>query len=131
MVVSRDPKTRLGTLVAPTGERTQSEGETLDLLLLWRGVRYPQLPAAPHMWTGGWLRGSLHIAGWGGRLIHLPHIKVRVWTGFSRPFCKRVGVLIPYLVRILRACLATGYVPALWRQVKVMFIPKLGRSSHC
>jgi hypothetical protein len=36
-------------------------------------------------------------------------------------------VVIPYLVRIFRACLANGYVPAMWRQVKVVFIPKAGR----
>ena len=41
------------------------------------------------------------------------------------------GVLIPYLVKIFRACLATQYVPAVWRQVKVVFIPKPGRSSYC
>jgi len=39
--------------------------------------------------------------------------------------------LIPCLVRIFRTCLATGYVPALWRQAKVVFIPKPGRSSYC
>jgi hypothetical protein len=31
--LSRGPKIKLGSLVAPTGEHTQSEGETLDLLL--------------------------------------------------------------------------------------------------
>jgi len=31
--LSRDPKTRLGSSVAPTRERTQSKGETLDLSL--------------------------------------------------------------------------------------------------
>jgi hypothetical protein len=31
--LSKDPKVRLGFLVTPTGEHTQSEGETLDLLL--------------------------------------------------------------------------------------------------
>ena len=31
--LSKDPKTRLGFLVAPKGKGTQSEGETLDLLL--------------------------------------------------------------------------------------------------
>jgi hypothetical protein len=36
---------------------------------------------------------------------------------------------IPYLVRIFRACLSTSYVPAIWRQVKVVFIPKPGRNS--
>jgi hypothetical protein len=39
-------------------------------------------------------------------------------------------VLVPYLVKILRACLATGYVPATWCQVKVVFIPKPGRDSY-
>jgi hypothetical protein len=37
-------------------------------------------------------------------------------------------VLIPYLIRIFRACLATGYVPILWRQI--MFIPKPGMISY-
>jgi hypothetical protein len=31
--LSKDPKVRLGSLVTPTGQRTQSEGETLDILL--------------------------------------------------------------------------------------------------
>jgi len=31
--LSRDPKIKLGSLVAPTGRRTQSEEETLELLL--------------------------------------------------------------------------------------------------
>jgi hypothetical protein len=41
------------------------------------------------------------------------------------------GILIPYLVKIFRTCLATGYVPAMWCQVKEVFIPKPGRSSYC
>jgi hypothetical protein len=40
------------------------------------------------------------------------------------------GVLIPYLVRIFRSCMATGCVPAVWRQVRVVFIPKPGRNSY-
>ena len=32
-------------------------------------------------------------------------------------------ILIPYLVRIFRVCLATRYVPAMWHKVKVLFIP--------
>jgi hypothetical protein len=38
--------------------------------------------------------------------------------------------VFPYLVRIFRACLAIGYVPTIWRQVKVGFIPKTGRSYY-
>ena len=40
-------------------------------------------------------------------------------------------ILIPYLIKIFRTCLATGYVPTAWRRVKVVFIPKPGRSSYC
>jgi hypothetical protein len=38
--------------------------------------------------------------------------------------------VIPYLVRIFLACLSTGYVPAIWRQVRVVFIPKPNRTSY-
>jgi hypothetical protein len=38
--------------------------------------------------------------------------------------------VILYLVRIFRACLATGYVPAIWRQVKVLFILKPSMNSY-
>jgi len=40
-------------------------------------------------------------------------------------------ILIPYLVRNFRAGLATGYIPAIWHQVKVVLIPKPGTSSYC
>jgi len=39
-------------------------------------------------------------------------------------------VVVPYLVRIFRACLSTGYVPTVWRQVKVVFTLKPGRNSY-
>jgi hypothetical protein len=38
-------------------------------------------------------------------------------------------VIVPYLVRIFCACLAVGYVPATWRQVKVVFTLKPCRDS--
>jgi hypothetical protein len=38
-------------------------------------------------------------------------------------------VVIRYLVRIFHACLSTGHVPAIWPQVKVVFVPKPGRNS--
>ena len=44
---------------------------------------------------------------------------------------ERREVLIPYLFKIFRACLATGYVPIVWRQVKVVIIPGPGRNSYC
>jgi len=94
--VSRDPKIRLGSLVAPSGERAQSEGETLDLLLVTHfpnsvAVEREALSAVPNVWTGRWLRRLSPMGEWYGRLIHSPHMKVRVWTGYSRLCCKRDG----------------------------------------
>jgi hypothetical protein len=39
-------------------------------------------------------------------------------------------ILICHLIRIFRTCLATGYVPTAWRQVKVVFIPTPGWNSY-
>jgi hypothetical protein len=38
--------------------------------------------------------------------------------------------VVLYLVRIFRACLDTGHVPTMWRQIKVVFIPKPDRNSY-
>jgi len=38
--------------------------------------------------------------------------------------------VIQYLVRIVHACLSIRYVPGMWRQVKVVVIPKPGRNSY-
>jgi hypothetical protein len=35
-------------------------------------------------------------------------------------------IVVPYLVKVCCACLATGCDPAIWGQVKVVFIPKPG-----
>jgi hypothetical protein len=40
------------------------------------------------------------------------------------------SIVSPYLIRIFRACLAMGCVPAIWHQVKVVFTPKPGRNSY-
>ena len=38
--------------------------------------------------------------------------------------------VVPYLAGIFLASLAFGYDPAIWRQVKAVFIPKPGKSSY-
>jgi hypothetical protein len=63
--------------------------------------------------------------------------KGRMGWGFFCPKSKsRNGWLqegretvIPYLIKIFHACLSTGYVPAIWRQVKVAFILTHNRNS--
>ena len=62
-VLSRDPKIKLGSLVAPLGRCTQSEGETLELLLttnfpnleITEEKMAPAVPTVPDLLTGGQL----------------------------------------------------------------------------
>jgi hypothetical protein len=102
--LSRGSKIRMGSLVSLSGLRTQSEVETLDLLLATHfpgsisveGERYPLPAAVPTGCTGKWQRGWIHIKVWSGRLTLLPHIRFREWMGFFRPWYNRNGrSLIP------------------------------------
>jgi hypothetical protein len=38
--------------------------------------------------------------------------------------------IVPHLCHIYRACLAYGFIPTAWRQVKVTFIPKPGKLDY-
>jgi hypothetical protein len=137
--LSKDPKVWFGSLVSPSGERTQSERETLDLLL---HTHFSYLRAVEE-------REATVFAGRAARLDWQVATKVVtyrrvVWAidsfaPYKSPGMDGIfpallqegrGVLVPYLVRIFRTCLATGYVPPAWCQVKVVFIPKPGRDSY-
>jgi hypothetical protein len=138
--LSRGSKIRLGSLMAPSGLCTQSEWETLDLLL------------ATHFPGSSWPEGGV-IPATAGRTNRLNWQVAAKVVMYRRMECaidsfapyKSPGadgifpamlqqgqeILIPYLIRIFHACLATGYVPTAWRQLRVVFIPKLGRNSYC
>ena len=129
--LSRDPKIRLRSWVAPSGERTQSEGETLDLLL---ATHFPNssamvrgaVPAAACRTRCSDWRVAAKIVTYrrvGWAIDSFAPYKIPGMDGIF-PALLQEGreVLTPYLVRIFRTCLATGYVPAMWRQVKVIFI---------
>jgi hypothetical protein len=137
--LSRDPTIRLGSLVAPSGGRTQSKGETLDLLL---ATHFPN--------SIGLETGAIPVAAcrakrmeWrvAARIItyHRVGRAINSFASYKSPGVDGIlpallqegqEILIPYLVKIFHACLATGYVPAIWHQVKVVFIPKPGRYSY-
>ena len=43
---------------------------------------------------------------------------------------KGIDLLVIPLCHIFRACIALGYIPVAWREVRVVFIPKPGRSNY-
>ena len=125
--------------MASSGLRTQSEGETLDLLL---ATHFPgsicaegEVLPAPACRTNclDWQVSAKIVSyrrvEWA--IYSFAPYKIPGMDGIF-PALLQEGreVLNPYLIRIFRACLATGYVPTIWRQVKVVFIPKPGRNSY-
>ena len=141
--VPRDLKIRLGSLVAPSGEPTQSKEKTLDLSLATHFLNSTVMEGGGEGVIPAAACRTKRLDWWVAVRIVTYH-RVR-WAIDSFAPYKSLGmdgiflalmqegwkILIPYLVRIFRVCLATGYIPALWCQVKVVFIPKHGRSSYC
>jgi hypothetical protein len=137
--LSRDHKIKLGSLVAPTRRPTQSEEETLELL---HTTHFPNSgitqEVAAHAAALLTRRPYWRLAT---RLVTYRRVE---WAIDSFARYKSPGmdgiiqallqqareVVIPYLNRIFRTCLATGYVPPIWRQVNVVFIPKSDRNSY-
>ena len=128
----------LGSLVAPSEECTQSEGETLNRLLV-----------AHLLNSSGMEAGATPTAACPAKRFDW-QVAVRIVTyrrvGWATDSCasykspgmngkflvllqKGREVLISYLFRIFRASLAKGYIPVIWFQVKVVFLPKPGRNS--
>jgi len=138
--LSRDPKIRLGSLATPSGGRTQSDGETLDLLLATHfpnsiglesgAVRAAACRAKRLEWRMAARIITYQRVGWAINSF-APYKSPGVDGIFPDLLQEGWEILIPYLVRIFCGCLASGYVSAIWCQVKVLFIPKPGRYSYC
>ena len=126
--------------MTPCGQRTQLEGENLDLLLV---THFPNstimergaVPAAACRTKCLDRRVAAKIVTYrrlGWVIDSFAPYKSPGMDGIF-PALLQEGreVLIPYLVSIFRTCLTSEYVPALWRQVNVVFIPKSGRNFYC
>ena len=112
--------------MAPSGRRTQSERETLELLLTTHfpnsGVTQESaVPAASLLAIRPDWRLAMRIVSY--RRVKCavdsfaPYKSPEVDGIFPALFQNVREVVIPQLVRILRAWLSTGYVPAIWRWV--------------
>jgi hypothetical protein len=120
--LSKDPTNKLSSLVAPSGGKTQSEGETLELLLTTHfpdsGVTQESaVPAAALL---------ARCPDWrlATRVVTYRRVEwaIDTFAPYKSPGVDGIipallqqaqEVVIPYLVRIFRACLSTGYVPAI------------------
>lgn len=136
--LSRDTNIKLGSLVALLKRRTQSKGEMLEHLL---GTHFPNSVVTEEMAACA----AAHCAKWCDWQVATEVVTYGRVEQAMNSFagCKSPGmdgifpavlqqwwrIVVPYLVRIFHACLVTGSVPAIWRLVKVVLIPKPSRSS--
>jgi hypothetical protein len=120
--LSKDPQIKLGSLVVPSGRRTQCEGETLELLPT---THFPNsgvtqelaapaaaLPARRPDWRLAMKVVTYRRVEWAIDSF-APYKSPGVDGIFPALLQQARGVVIPYLVRIFHACLSTGYVPAI------------------
>jgi hypothetical protein len=129
----------MGSLVAPLGRHTQSEGENLNLSL---ATHFPNSVAIERETAPAAARCVKRL-NWGVAARVVTYGRV-VWAIDSFAPYKSPGMdgifpdllqegwrfLVSSLVTIFHAYLVTGYVPAIWRKVKVVFIPKPGGNSY-
>jgi hypothetical protein len=84
--LSRDPKIKLGSLVAPSWDRTRSKGETLDLLLtthfptsdIMEGGAVSTAACCANRLDWRVAMKVINIKEWLGQLTPSPHIKAQV-----------------------------------------------------
>jgi hypothetical protein len=125
--------------VAPSDRRKQSEGEKLEFLVITYShnseitqelaVHAAALRAGRSDWRLAARVVAYRRVEWAVDYFAL--YKTPGMDGIF-PTLLQEGrePVIPYLVRIFHACLSTGYVPAIWRRVRVVFISKPGRNFY-
>jgi hypothetical protein len=117
--LSRDPKIKLGSLVAPSGRHTQSEGKTSELLLT---THFPNSEVTQELAAFSAGRSDWRLAV---RVItyrrvdwaidsFAPYKSPGIYGIFPALLQEGQEVVIAYLVRIFCAFLSTGYLPVVW-----------------
>lgn len=134
-LLKKEPSAGNMALRTPQGDFTSSEEERARLLLL---THFPgseetcQTPCAP-------LAAKPSRDDWKNAIEIGTEEQIKWAINSFKPF-KSPGpdqiipallqagldALMPYLIRIFRSSIATGYIPSTWRRARVVFIPKVG-----
>ena len=141
-VLSKDPINPIGTLQYPDGSYTKTGKETLDILL---GAHFPGSTSIQSTMTAQEDKEAFSATRQSWKLAKEVVTYSRIqWAIRSFSPFKAAGVdnvipallqegaeiLTPHLLQLYRASIAYGYIPICWRKVKVVFIPKPGKSSY-
>lgn len=138
-VLKVEHRNPVGTLMKPDGRYTQSERETLEVLL---NCHFPDSEKEEDEFPAGFgLRPRRADWNCAGRLVKPAYVDwaIRLFDAYRAPgpdgilpllLKEGLEVLRPVLVGLFRASLALGHVPRRWSVARVVFIPKPGRAEY-
>lgn len=139
-LLAKDSTAQVGSLLMPNGQYTTDSKETAQHLLethfpgcvpLTGNERKPQntVPSrkdwsfAEKLTKKGKVKSAIH---------KFYSFKSAGIDGVFPALLKEgIDLLLNRLTSIFKSSIALGYIPKLWEKVRVVFIPKPGRPSHC
>ncbi|XP_063992907.1 uncharacterized protein LOC135170782 [Diachasmimorpha longicaudata] len=142
LVLSGVPAQRLGGITLTSGETITEPREVLQHLVC---AHFPDsiMEHPAECPEADWMRSGSGDLDWelAARIVTLDRLRWAVDsfemhkspgpTGIYPALLRRGGPLLPRrLLPALRACLALGYVPSRWREVRVVFLLKPGKCSY-
>ncbi|KAJ8711943.1 hypothetical protein PYW08_008897 [Mythimna loreyi] len=139
-ILSTDQERTLGVLKKPDNSYTQTDHETSKVLL------ETHFPDCNLLEDRSWASVSEHTPtdlDWSRAHNVVTEDRIRWAIRTFQPY-KSAGLdgvfpallqwgeysLVPWLLEIYCACIAHRYVPLIWREVKVIFIPKPGKTDY-
>jgi hypothetical protein len=145
-IMSKQATNKVSTIRLPNRQFTQMGKETLSELFR---VHFPDslltddLDNGPGHQNLDTSRGRTNRADWDLAKVLITQSRNKWTLDTFKPY-KSTGtdgivpellqhgaeLLVLHLCRIYTACMAYGFIPMAWRQVKVTFIPKSGKSDY-
>jgi hypothetical protein len=146
-VMAKQATNRVSTVKLPNGQLTETGKGTLEELFRVHLPDAKPIDDSRDNRQGQQNLGKcdriMHRADWNLAKLVINQSRIRWALGTLKPF-KAAGTdeIVPailqqgeeliaeHLCRIYRACLAYGFIPTTWRQVKVTFTPKPGKLDY-
>lgn len=139
-ILSKDPANPVGTIKKPNGNYTSSGRETLQILMQTHLPESSETEIIENLPTSTCPNSRARKEDWSIAKEIITYEKIE-WAIDSFDPYKAPGpdeinpallqqgkdIIIPQLCRLLRASLATGYIPLTWRKARMVFIPKPGK----
>lgn len=138
-ILAKDPTVQVGSLLKSDGNYTENSKETVEYLL---GVHFPGC-AVPTEGPPGQSEYVPNRHDWkfAERIVKRGKVKFAIHkfhsfksAGLDEIFPallkEGIEILSERLISIFRSSIALSHVPSLWENVKVVFIPKPGKTTH-